>query len=105
MGNAMVTARMTQAKKDAGNRVLEQLGMNASQMINQAYDYLIERRALPFEAAAPRQTHTAEEIARAKALVAAMRIPKASRFSSMTDDEIRQARLIDRGLVSEGHFA
>ena len=104
MGNAMVTARMTQAKKDAGNRVLEQLGMNASQMINQAYDYLIEKRALPFEATA-RQAHTAEDIAHAKALVAAMRIPKASRFSHMTDDEIRQARLIDSGLVAKEHFA
>ena len=34
MADAMVTARMSQEKKEAGNRVLEQLGTNASQVVN-----------------------------------------------------------------------
>ena len=48
MADAMVTARMSQEKKEAGNRVLEQLGTNASQAVNRLYDYVLEKRQLPF---------------------------------------------------------
>ena len=41
MADAMVTARMSQEKKEAGNRVLEQLGTNASQVVNRLYDYVL----------------------------------------------------------------
>ena len=44
MADAMVTARMSQEKKDEGNRVLAQLGVNASQAVNRLYDYVLERR-------------------------------------------------------------
>ena len=51
MGNAeaMVTARMGVGKKEEGNRVLASLGTNASKAVNQLYDYVIERGALPFD--------------------------------------------------------
>ena len=54
MGNAeaMVTARMGVGKKEEGNRVLASLGTNASKAVNQLYDYVIERGALPFDARA-----------------------------------------------------
>ena len=42
MTYAMVTARMTQEKKEAGNRILERLGTNPSQAVNRLYDYLLE---------------------------------------------------------------
>ena len=48
MADAMVTARMSQEKKEAGNRVLEQLGTNASQVVNRLYDYVLENKKLPF---------------------------------------------------------
>ena len=50
MADAMVTGRMPQAKKQAGGRVLQSLGLSASQVINQLYDYLITYDASPFDA-------------------------------------------------------
>lgn len=47
MADAMVTGRMPQAKKQAGGRVLQSLGLSASQVINQLYDYLITYERLP----------------------------------------------------------
>ena len=44
----MVTGRMSQAKKELGNQVLRELGTNVSQAVNDLYDYVISRRALPF---------------------------------------------------------
>lgn len=46
--DAMVTARMPIGKKEAGNAILQQLGMSASQVINELYDYIISNRATPF---------------------------------------------------------
>ena len=105
MADAMVTARMPQEKKDAGNRVLAKLGLNASQIINQAYDYLIENRTTPFAPAEGKRAYDSREIADAIAFVSSLRVPSASGTSAMTDDEIRQARLIGRGLVPEGSFS
>ena len=48
MADAMVTARMSSEKKEAGNRILEQMGTNASQAVNRLYDYVIEKRELRF---------------------------------------------------------
>ena len=75
MADAMVTARMSQEKKEAGNRVLEQLGTNASQVVNRLYDYVLES------------------------------IPRKDRFSTMTDDEIRRERLVSRGLATSKDFS
>lgn len=106
MTDAMVTARMSQEKKDAGNRVLEKLGTNASQTINQLYDYLIQNGELPFPAQEESHEHTPEEIAEAVAwaddLVSRIAVP--SRFATMSDDEIRQERLIARGLATKEDF-
>ena len=48
VADAMVTARMSQEKKQEAGKVLEGLGMSASQVINQLYDYLVQNKSLPF---------------------------------------------------------
>ncbi len=100
MADAMVTARMSSEKKEMGNRVLDQLGTNASQVVNRLYDYVIEKRELPFgqEQEHERHRHTQEEIDQAVAWVDS--IPKLSPdnpFASMTDKEIKYERLKSRG--------
>ena len=81
MADAMVTARMSQEKKEAGNRVLEQLGTNASQVVNRLYDYVLENKKLPFPEEQGRRKYTQEEIAEAIAWVDS--IPRKDRFSTM----------------------
>ena len=98
MADAMVTARMSQEKKEAGNRMLEQLGTNASQAVNRLYDYVLEKKELPFPEQQGRRKYTQEEIARAIAWVDSIpRLPKDNRFATMTDDEIKYERLKSRG--------
>ena len=98
MNDAMVTARMPQAKKDAGGRMLNQLGSSASQFINSAYDYLIQHGSSPFEAHEESCTPTAERIAQALTEVEGMCLPESNRFATMSDDEIRRERLSRNGL-------
>lgn len=103
MGDAMVSARMSQAKKDAGNRVLAKMGMSASQFVNSAYDYLIQHGASPFTQAedeGARQIATAESITWALAQIDDMSLPFDNRFATMGDDDIRRERLARHGLDS-----
>ena len=100
MADAMVTARMSSEKKEAGNRILEQLGINASQAVNRLYDYVIEKRQLPFPEEHVQKQYTQEEIAQAMAWVDSIRtLPRNNRFATMSDDEIRLERLKSRGLL------
>ena len=103
MADAMVTARMSAEKKEAGNRMLEQLGTNASQAVNRLYDYVLEKKLLTFPEQQGRRKYTQEEIAQAIAWVDS--IPRRDRFSTMTDDEIRRERLISRGLATSKDFS
>lgn len=103
MADAMVTARMSAEKKEAGNRMLEQLGTNASQAVNRLYDYVLEKKQLPFPEQQERRKHTQEEIAHAIAWVDS--IPRRDRFSAMTDDEIRRERLVSHGLAVREDFS
>ncbi|MBQ9003294.1 MAG: RelB/DinJ family addiction module antitoxin [Eggerthellaceae bacterium] len=97
MGDAMVTARMPQAKKEAGNRVLSQIGCSTSQFINSAYDYLIQHGASPFNEEKGGARATRESIAEALERVEAMCLPASNRFATMSDDEIRRERLARQG--------
>ena len=100
MEDAMVTARMSKEKKEAGNRVLEQLGTNASQVINKLYDYVLEKKELPFPEKKKKHDYTKEEIADAVAFIDSIRIlPIDGRFAKMSDKEIRLERLKSRGLI------
>lgn len=52
--NVLVSARVPQAKRDASRGVLASLGANTSDLINSAFDYLLEKRELPAAAVPPR---------------------------------------------------
>lgn len=96
MSDAMVTGRMTPAKKEAGNKVLSGLGINASQAINQLYDYLIEKKRMPFEEAHGRK-YTREQIEEAVAYARSLHMPYASReLAGMSDDEVKRHKMKHR---------
>ena len=80
MADAMVTGRMPQAKKQAGGRVLQSLGLSASQVINQLYDYLITYDASPFDAMA---NEPAKSVQLEEALTFARSLPRKNQFSHM----------------------
>lgn len=98
--DAMVTARMPSGKKMAGNEALAKMGTNASQAINQLYDYVISHQALPF-----RQKDEGDRTTRLSAAKSWVdELSEAAvepRFASMSDAEIRSERLAGRGLLRE----
>ena len=47
MADVLVSARVAQAKKDAAKGILASLGSTTSDLINSAFDYLLEEKALP----------------------------------------------------------
>ena len=98
MADTTVTARMSRAKKDAGNRVLDQIGITTSKFINSAYDYLIQHGTSPFEEQQGDGKLSLEHLATALAQVEEMCLPASNRFATMTDDEIRAERLARKGL-------
>ena len=100
MQDAMVTARMSQAKKDAGNRVLERIGTNASQFINDVYDYLIANGASPLESnRAVSESVDPERLSAALAHIDMLAKGSSGHFNNMTDDQIKHEHLVERGLV------
>ncbi len=106
MADAMITARMIASKKATGNQVFEKLGSTLSQAINQLYDYVIAEKKLPFSEEHS-QKPTVQELRdvqqRMRNLSKEFSLGM-SRFSHMSDDEIRQERLIARGLATEESF-
>ena len=100
--DGMVTARMPQGKKEAGNSILHELGTNPSQFINDSYDYVIKTKRLPFEN--EQSNISSHDIRQALEFIESIPLLKADGFELLSDDEIRQARLIDRGLATNGDF-
>lgn len=47
MDDTLVSSRISRAKKDAGIAVLESVGATTSELINSAFDYVIEKKQLP----------------------------------------------------------
>ena len=47
MDGVLVSARMSRAKKERGTSVLASLGATTSDLINNAFDYVIAERQLP----------------------------------------------------------
>jgi antitoxin component of RelBE/YafQ-DinJ toxin-antitoxin module len=88
--DAMVTGRMSQGKKEAGNAALLRMGTNASAAINQLYDYLIEHDRLPFPKA---DKPSGVRLAQIIRMVDSIPLSAGNRFATMTDDEIRRERL------------
>lgn len=56
MADVLVSARIAQVKKDAAKGVLASLGSTTSDLINSAFDYVLERRELPCAADAEHPT-------------------------------------------------
>ena len=104
MADAMVTARMSQSKKNAGGEVLERLGMSASQAINALYDSLIERQVWPIE-----QQHTsaidAGKLAEAFAVVDSIAKVDSSDFEDMSMKDAKRRRLVAKGRAKESDFS
>ena len=94
MADAMVTARVPRAKKEAGNRILEKLGTNASQAINDLYDYVLENEALPFgKKKLEERRLTEEQIAEMREFIRSMpEPPEDLEFDKLSEEEIRQRR-------------
>ena len=102
--DAMVTARMPEGKKLAGAETLRTLGITASQLINDVWDYLIAHGESPLHPAATssesnRQTKLAEAQSWVDSLAG---VGAASRFSTMEDDEIAREHYVSRGYMSGG---
>lgn len=97
--DAMVTGRMPASKKERGNRVLSELGTNASKVINALYDYVIEHHALPFST----DRLDRDELLRASvSLVDA--VPKVrldERHAEMSVKDARRERLSTQALPRE----
>ena len=100
MDNAMVTGRMSQDKKDAGNAVLQRAGLTPSAAINRMYDLLLERGNADFLAPA-KPTRSAAEWTDALEFVKSLQLPFAvdSRFETMSIAQIKAERLAARGLM------
>lgn len=47
MESALVNARVPLAKKESGNALLKKMGSSQSELVNRAYDYLLETKQLP----------------------------------------------------------
>ncbi len=104
MSDAMVTARMSQAKKEAGAAVFKELGISASSAINQLYDFVIAQKDLPFS----QERHvppTKKQIQDALAWVDSIPRLGSSEFSNMTLKEAKRRRMISKGLMDESDFA
>ena len=98
MGDAMVTARMSEEKKAAGARVLAKAGLNASQAINLLYDKLEEEQSADF--IMHRKPEMREWESAAKFLDAlASPVPIKTRFDNMTRGEIKLERAKAKGWV------
>ena len=95
MPDVMVTGRMTAEKKAAGNRVLEQLGLNPSQAINLLYDKLIAEGDADF-LGVDRPAVSREALTDAYSFIQSMTLPATDMFDGMTKGEIALARYRDR---------
>ena len=97
--DAMVTGRMPASKKERGNRVLSELGTNASKAINALYDYVIEHRALPFSTDRPDRSellHTATSL-----VDASPKVQLDERHTQMSIKDARRERLSQQTLPRE----
>lgn len=61
MESILVNARVPAAKKEAANRILKSIGSTPSELINSAYDFLLEFKTLPD--ATPAERPSAEAFA------------------------------------------
>ena len=104
MDAAMVTARMPRSKKDAGNKVLGDLGYTASRAINELYDFVLETGSLPFHSTREKGTPDREQLQHALAFVDSIAIVEPSEFDALDADELKRRKLVGKGRADEGDF-
>ena len=104
MADAMVTARMPQSKKEAGNKILQKLGYNASQAINELYDCLLETQTWPLPTRKVGNVD-AKSLAEALAFIDGIARAPESEFVDMDHDTAMRNRLIAKGRAAEADFA
>ncbi len=92
--DAMVTGRMPVSKKERGNRVLSELGTNASKVINALYDYVIEHHALPFPTDQPDKCELLRTSTRLVDAVPKVRLD--AHYAEMSVKDARRERLSQR---------
>ncbi len=99
MSTTMVTARMDEFKKIRANAVLKKYGKTHSSVINELYDIIISENSLPWkEKRCGIDSMTQDEIKEAYDFVRSIPVSN-SRFSTMSDEEIRKERLQAKGLA------
>ncbi len=103
MPDAMVTARMSQSKKNAGNKILQELGYNASQAINELYDRILETHAWPL-APSKKEAVDPSDLAEALAFVDGIARVPSSEFVDMSPEEAKRRRVIEKGRASKEDF-
>ena len=94
MATTLVSARMSPSKKEAGSRALKSLGSNASQAINELYDYVIEHGALPWHTSGesgPRVTK--EQLSEALDWMDGLQVSISPEFAALTLKDARKQRL------------
>lgn len=98
MDDAMVTSRMPPEKKEAGSRVLEKAGLNASQAINLLYDRLEAEQNADFLIHRKAEKREWESAAVFLDAIASP-VPIETRFDTMTRGEIKHERAKAKGLM------
>ena len=96
MDDAMVTGRISAAKKAAGAKVLAKAGLNTSQAINLLFDKLAEEQNADFllqRKPEPREWESAAKF------LDSLHMPIDPRFEHMTRGEIKLERAKAKGLV------
>ena len=96
MDDAMVTGRISAAKKAAGAKVLAKAGLNTSQAINLLFDKLAEEQNADFllhRKPEPREWESAAKF------LDSLHMPIDPRFEHMTHGEIKLERAKAKGLV------
>lgn len=96
MSSVMVTGRMDSRKKQRGLAILEREGSNASQAINRMFDRIIESNSAEFLF---EEKDASESLRAAASFVDSLSEKRASRFDSMSKEEIKQERLSSRGAI------
>ena len=100
MEDAMVTGRMPFQKKAAGNTVLRDAGLNASQAINRMYSKLIEDHSASFlDGSDSCLEDESTKWAMAASFIDTLLVPLSPNISDMSDIDAKMSRLRSRSLV------
>lgn len=86
---AVLTVRLDQETKNKGTKVMKDLGLTPSQAVRRLFDYTVSHDCLPFDLD-PKQPHK-----NVSDQIAAFDRCHTKKPISLTDNEIRDARLKD----------